>query len=66
MREALDRALVQLRTDPRHKGLRTKGVQGKAGVFESRIDGGNRITWHWEGGTIFLRNHCNHDILKKP
>lgn len=66
MRADLDRALIQLRRDPRHKGLRTKRVQGKPGVLESRIDGGNCLTWEWDGGTIVLRNHCHHDILKKP
>jgi hypothetical protein len=67
MRDGIDRAVLQLRTDPHHRGLRTHRVQGAPGVFEARLDGGNRLTFHWEGVTIVLRNHCTHDItLKRP
>ena len=66
MREAVDRTVVQLRKDPAHPGLRSSKVQGKPGVWESRIGGGTRLTWNWEDDTIVLRNHCHHDILKKP
>lgn len=56
-------AVTQLRRDWRHPGLRTHRVLGTPGVFEARLDRGNRLTFHWEAGTIMLRNHCNHDIL---
>ncbi len=65
MQTAIANAVTQLRADHRHKGLHTHRVQGQPGVFEARIDQANRLTFHWDGDTIVLRNHCNHDILKK-
>jgi hypothetical protein len=26
----------------------------------------NRVTFHYDGGRIVLRKHCNHDILRRP
>jgi mRNA interferase RelE/StbE len=67
MQGAILRCIRQLRTDPRHPSLRTKKMKGTTeDVYEVRIDQGNRLTFHWEGGTIVLRNHCNHDILRRP
>lgn len=66
MQAVIQAAVVQLRTDHRHNGLRTHRVWGKPGVYEARLDRGNRLTFHWDGGTIVLRNHCNHDVLKSP
>jgi len=64
MREAIAEAVAQLCVDHRHTGLRTHRVWSKKGVFEARLDGGNRLTFHWDGDTIVLRNHCSHDILE--
>lgn len=58
--------IAQLRKDWRHPGLRAHEMGGHPGVFEARIDGGNRLSFHWENDTIVLRNHCNHDMLRKP
>lgn len=66
MREAIERAVTQLRLDPHHSGLRTHRVWGQKGVWEARIDSSNRLTFHWDGPRIVLRNHCNHDVLKSP
>lgn len=66
MQEIIRRATVQLRKDWRHPGLRTHRVRSTKGVYEARLDGGNRLTFHWEGDTIWLRKNCNHDILKVP
>jgi hypothetical protein len=66
MRQAIEDAVTQLRIDHRHPGLHTHRVRGAKSVFEARLDGGNRLTFHWDGPTIVLRNHCNHDILAKP
>lgn len=66
MQRAIDGAVTQLRTDWRHNSLRTHRVWGRRGVWEARIDGGNRLTFHWDGNTIVLRTHCNHDVLNKP
>lgn len=66
MRRAIEDAVTQLRKDWRHPGLKAHRIQNKAGVYGARLDRGNRITFHWDGDTIVLRNHCNHDILKTP
>lgn len=34
-------------------------------VFEAYVDMKNRVSWHWDDGAIVLRNHCNHDIIKR-
>jgi len=65
MQLAIERALILLEDDPHYPGLSTHKMQGYPGVWESYIDGANRITWEWVGGNIVLRNNCNHDILKR-
>ncbi len=60
------RALEKLGVDPAHPGLRSKRVQGTDRVWESRVDGANRLTWEWGAdGAIVLRNNCNHDVPAK-
>ncbi len=66
MRKAIREAVTQLRRDHTHNGLRTHRIQGAKGVYEARLNGGNRLTFHWRDDTIVLRKHCNHDILKRP
>ncbi len=53
----------RLGVDPRHPGLRTHRVNGTVGVWEAYVDGANRVTFHWEGDTIVLRNNCRHEII---
>jgi hypothetical protein len=60
MQGAILKAIRQLRVDPRHPGLRTHSIKGQPGVFGARLDRGNRLTFRWEGDTIVLLNHCNH------
>lgn len=60
MRGRIAKTITQLREDPRHPGLHTEKVRSRPGVFAARIDGGNRLTFRWEDGTIVLMNHCNH------
>lgn len=66
MQATIDKAVTQLRTDPRHNSLHTHRVWGRRAVWEARLDGGNRLTFHWDGPTIVLRTHCNHDVLERP
>ena len=66
MQDAIAAAVTQLRTDHRHPELRTHRVWGEPGVYEARLDKGNRLTFHWDGDAIVLRNHCNHDVLSRP
>jgi hypothetical protein len=65
MRDVIDAAVVQLRVDPHYNGLGTHKIWGHPGVWAADLDKGNRLTFHWDGDTIVLRNHCNHDILKR-
>ncbi|MFN0073043.1 MAG: type II toxin-antitoxin system RelE family toxin [Chloroflexota bacterium] len=61
--EAIDRLIE----NPSHPGLKVHPVQGTTGVFEAYIDLKNRLTFEFgPDGSIVLRNHCNHDILKRP
>ncbi len=64
---AILQTVQRLGENPRHQGLRTHPVQGTSDpkVFEAYVDKKNRVTWHWDDGTIVLRNHCNHDIVKR-
>lgn len=62
---AIARCIEQLVENPKHPGLHTHRVQGADGVFEAYIDQANRLTFHWDGGTIVLRNHCNHSMLER-
>jgi hypothetical protein len=62
---AILECIDQLAADWRHPGLHTHRVQGTDGVYEAYIDQSNRLTFHWDGRVIVLRNHCNHDILNR-
>lgn len=68
LQAAILETIQRLGEDPRHPSLQTHQVHGPKNpkVFEAYVDMKNRITWHWEDGVIVLRNHCNHDILKRP
>lgn len=51
----------------RHPGLQTHKVKGHPGVFEAYVNMANRVTFHYEGDKIVLRNNCNHDrVLRTP
>src|SRR5215207_2636704 len=65
LREAIARCIQLLGDDPHHPGLHTHRVSGKKGVWEAYVDDANRVTFHWDGPRIVLRNNCNHDILKR-
>jgi mRNA interferase RelE/StbE len=68
LQRAIEECVARLADDPQHPGLRTKRLQSIGEVvFSARIDRANRLTFHWEGSTIVLRNHCNHDaVLGRP
>ena len=68
LQAAIMETVHRLGENPRHPSLETHPVRGTKNpkVFEAYVDMKNRITWHWEDGVIVLRNHCNHDILKRP
>jgi hypothetical protein len=58
--EAIARAIVKLRQNPRHPGLRTHKLQGMPGVIAARVSQGDRLTFRWQGAKIVLLNHCSH------
>lgn len=66
LQAAIIECFTRLAENTRHPSLQTHPVRGHRGVFEAYIDMANRLTFHYEGGRIVLRNHCNHDILKRP
>jgi hypothetical protein len=70
MQGAILSCIKQLGENPRHPGLNAHRVQGTDGVWEAYVDRGNRLTFHYEEGKdgeriIALRNHCNHDMLRR-
>lgn len=65
MQAVIDAAVLKLRIDPRDPSLGTHRIWSAKGVWAADLDRGNRITFHWDGDTIVLRNHCNHDILDR-
>lgn len=63
----VEAAVKQLAENPRHNSLRTHRVRGSRGLYEARIDGGNRLTFQWDGSTLVLRTNCDHDkVLNRP
>jgi hypothetical protein len=62
---AIARCVGLLAENPRHPGLHTHRVQGAPGVWEAYVDDANRVTFHYDGPRIVLRNNCSHDILNR-
>jgi hypothetical protein len=63
MKTAIDECITRLPENPKHPGLHTHKMQGVKGVWEAYVDDANRVTFHYEGSVIVMRN--NHDILKR-
>lgn len=62
---AIAKCVHRVVEDPSHPGLETHKVKGTPGVWEAYVDRANRVTFHYEEGTVVFRNHCNHDIIKR-
>jgi len=63
---AIIETIKRIGDDPRYPGLQSHKLQGANGVWEAYVDRANRVTFHYEpDGHIFLRKHCNHDILRQ-
>ncbi len=62
---AILECIARLAENPRYPGLHTHLMQGTDRVYEAYVDAGNRLTFHYEGETIVLRNNCNHDMLRR-
>ena len=66
MQAAIATTIDRLANNPRHPGLQTHQVGGEPGVWESYVDDSNRLTFHYDDdGGIVLRNHCNHDMIRR-
>jgi hypothetical protein len=66
MQGAIARCIETLLSDPQNNGLAVHPVEGSPGVWEAKVDKGNRITFEYGSDRrIILRNHCNHDILRR-
>jgi hypothetical protein len=63
MQAAVARTVQQMETDLRHPGLRVHRVQGTRDTWEARINGGNRITFRWDGGIKVLLANCTHQSV---
>lgn len=67
MQAAILECIDRLVDDPSYPGLKTHPVQSAPGVFSSRVDRGNRLTWSRDGDVIVLLNHCDHDeVYRRP
>ena len=73
VRQKTAKAFLLFQTDLSHPSLGVKKIQGRAGIWEGRVDQQYRFTFHFEkdestGETICVfRNIDNHDeCLKNP
>jgi hypothetical protein len=66
LQAAILECVQRLGENTRHPSLQTHPVRGNPGVFEAYVDMANRVTFHYEAGTIVMRKHCNHSILRRP
>ncbi len=65
LQAAIYECITRLGTNPAHPGLEVHRVKGTPGVWECYVDRANRVTYHWEGDAIVVRNNCNHDIIER-
>ena len=64
-KKLLKSKLELLAENPAHPSLRTKRIQGTAGLFECSVNMDIRIIWYYEGDQmIILVDVGHHDILK--
>lgn len=62
----LKNKLVLLAQNPMHPSLRTKRIQGTAGLFECSVNMDIRIIWYYEWDKIIvLLDVGHHDVLKQ-
>ncbi len=69
--EKVDEAIKALAGDRFYSGLKTRKLQGVAKpwankVWEARVDGAFRITYHIETDALVLRRCGSHQIYGRP
>lgn len=66
MQGAILRCIKTLLDDPKNHGLAVHQLDPEAGIWEAKIDEGNRLSFErGPQGRVILRNHCNHDMLRR-
>ena len=62
----VEKFLLLIEENPLHPSLRTKKIQGAAGIFEASLNMAIRVTFEYvKPNTIYLRNVGEHDITLK-
>jgi len=66
-RKKIETAIRKLVADPWYPSLQTSKLEGTGYIFYCRASDELRITFHFDGETIVLRNCGHHDpTLRKP
>ena len=55
------KAITNLARDIHYPALRAKKMQGADHIWEARVSRSLRITFHFDGDTVILRNIGKHD-----
>lgn len=63
---AVDKQVERLLSNPQHPSLKVKKMKNLKGIWEARVTGSYRLTFHVEKDTYILRRVGAHDILKNP
>ncbi len=63
MQAAILETIEKLEQTPWPPGL-AKPFRSQPGVWEAKVDRGNRLTFRLEGNVRVMLNHCNHDMLR--
>jgi mRNA-degrading endonuclease RelE of RelBE toxin-antitoxin system len=68
IQKKIQKALRLLAENPRHPSLRTKPIQGTAGIYEARVDRSYRMTYErLPDDKVLMRVVGKHDeTLKNP
>ena len=65
MQKAIYRCIKLLLTDPRHNSLRTHKLQSsEEDIWAAYVDTTNVVTFDRRDNSLFMRNHCNIDLLR--
>ena len=62
----LGKALELLVSDPRHRSLRVKKMEGTPDLWELRVSDNYGVTFQYEPEGVLLRRVGTHDVLRRP
>ncbi len=66
IKDAVDKQLALLLSNPRHPSLRLKKIRGTEDIWEVRVTRSHRISLTMAGDTFILRRLGPHDVLREP